>query len=70
MKCIKCDLEWNVSEKRDLNKRDICPHCGQKILNVKTKGKKHRCSKDDNRLTKVLLRNKSKFNCLLCAWIK
>ena len=40
MKCIKCHLEWNVSEKRDLNKPYICPHCEQKILNVKTKGKK------------------------------
>ena len=64
MKCIKCDLEWNVSEKRDLNKPYTCPHCEQKILNVKTKGKKHRCSKGYDRLTKVLLRNKSKFNCL------
>ena len=64
MKCIKCNLEWNVSEKRDLNKPDICPHCEQKILNVKTKGKEHRCSKGGDRLTKVLLRNKSKFNCL------
>ena len=64
MKCTKCNLEWNVSEKRDINEPYICPHCEQKILNVKTKGKKHRCSKGYDRLTKVLLRNKSKFNCL------
>ena len=64
MKCIKCSLEWNVSEKRDPNEPYICPHCEQKILNVKTKGKKHRCSKGKDKLTKVLLRNKSKFNCL------
>ena len=57
-------MEWNVSEKRDSDKPYICPCCEQKILNVKTKGKKHRCSKGDDRLTKVLLRNKSKFNCL------
>ena len=64
IKCIKCNLEWNVSEKRDPDEPYICPYCEQKILNVKTKGKKHRCSKGDDRLTKVLLRNKSKFNCL------
>ena len=64
MKCIKCNLEWNVYEKRDINETYICPHCEQNILNVKTKCKKHRCSKGDDRLTKVLLRNKSKFNCL------
>ena len=45
MKCIKCNLEWNVSEKRDPDEPYICPHCEQKILNVKTKGKKHRHSK-------------------------
>ena len=64
MKCIKCGLEWNVSVERNPNKPYICLCCEQKILNVKTKGKKHRFSKGDDRLTKVLLRNKSKFNCL------
>ena len=64
IKCIKCGLKWNVSEKVDLKELYICPYCEQKILNVKTKGKKHRCSKGSDRLTKVLLRNKSKFNCL------
>ena len=63
-KCTKCRLDWNISIKTDLSKPYVCPYCEQKILNVKTKGKKHRCSKDDDRLTKVLLRNKSKFNCL------
>ena len=62
-KCTKCRLDWNISIKTDLTKPYVCPYCEQKILNVKTKGKEHRCSKDDNRLTKVLLRNKSKFNC-------
>ena len=64
IKCIKCDVEWNISTKTDLSKPYVCPYCEQKILNVKTKGKKHRFSKGDDRLTKVLLRNKSKFNCL------
>ena len=63
-KCTKCRLDWNISIKTDLSKPYVCPYCEQKILNVKTKGKKHRCSKSDDRLTKVLLRNKSKFNCL------
>ena len=63
-KCTKCRLDWNISIKTDLTKPYVCPYCEQKILNVKTKGKKHRCSKGDDRLTKVLLRNKSKFNCL------
>ena len=53
MKCIKCGLEWNVSEKRDPNEPYICPYCEQKILNVKTKGKKHRCGKGKDKLTKV-----------------
>ena len=64
MKCIKCNLEWNVSEKRDSNKPYVCPCCEQKNMNVKTKGKKHRYSKSVDRLTKVLLRNKSKFSYL------
>ena len=64
VKCIKCNLEWNVSVKRDLNKPYICPSCAQKIMNVKTQGKKHRYSKGSDRLTKVLLRNKSKFSYL------
>ena len=63
-KCTKCRLDWNISIKTDLSKPYVCPYCEQKILNVKTKGKKHRHSKGDDRLTKVLLRNKSKFNCL------
>ena len=63
-KCTKCRLDWNISIKTDLSKPYVCPYCEQKIPNVKTKGKEHRCSKGDDRLTKVLLRNKSKFNCL------
>ena len=64
IKCIKCGLKWNVSEKIDLKELYICPYCEHKILNAKTKCKKHTCSKGSNSLTKVLLRNKSKFNCL------
>ena len=64
MKGIEGGLEWNVCEERDPDEPYICPYCEQKIMNVKTKGKEHRCSKDGDRLTKVLLRNKSKFNCL------
>ena len=54
IKCIKCNLEWNISTKTDLSKPYICPYCEQKILNVKAKGKEHRCSKGGGRLTKVL----------------
>ena len=64
IKCIKCGLKWNVFEKVDLKELYICLYCEQKILDVKTKDEKHRYRKGSDRLTKVLLRNKSKFNCL------
>ena len=63
-KCTKCRLDWNISIKTDLSKPYVCPYCEQKILNAKTKGEKHRCIKGGDRVTKVLLRNKSKFTCL------
>ena len=62
MKCIKCGLEWNVSVKRNPDKPYICPYCEQEIINMKAKSKKHSHGKSNDRLTKVLLRNKSKFN--------
>lgn len=62
MKCIKCGLEWNVSVKRNPDEPYICPYCEQEIVNMKAKSKKHSHSKSNDRLTKVLLRNKSKFN--------
>lgn len=58
-KCDICGINWNVSNKKDLNLPFICPHCESKGLKLPVKPIVK--SQRDGKVSKVLLKNKTKF---------